>query len=68
MFTNSSRKAKSLPEVQVQSSEAETKWLREVNWIREKRKELDNHQHDYAQHRKEASKWRADELQQFEEE
>ncbi len=68
MFTNSSRKAKSPPEVQVQLSEAEMKWLKEVSWIREKRKELDNHQHDYVQRRKEASKQRVEELQQFEDE
>ncbi len=68
LFTNSSRKVKSPPEVQVQLSEAEMKQWREVNRIRDKQNELADHQHNYVQCRKESSKWRADELQQFKDE
>ncbi len=67
VFMNSSRKAKSPPEVNLWVSEAEKKWSREMNQIREKWKELDDHQREYAQHWKAARKHRAEELQQFEE-
>ncbi len=50
----------------VQLSWAETKWQRELDEIREKRKELANHQHSYAEQKKQSSKQRADELQKFE--
>ncbi len=36
VFTNSSKKAKSPPEVNFRASEAEKKRSREMNWIREK--------------------------------
>ncbi len=39
-----------------------------MKWIRDKRKELANRQHDYGECRQESSKWRADELQKFEDE
>ncbi len=63
-FTNSSRrKTQSLMSVPRQ---VQTKWQRELEDVRQKRKELVNHQHRYAKRRQELGKQRAAELQKSE--